>query len=332
MSERAFEFQVCALPAPDVVGMRALADAAHAAGFDRFWVSDQTFFADPFVTLHDLALHAPIALGLAVTNPFVRHPVQLARAMATLAHLHPDRRWIFGLGTANKQNVLEPLGVRLARAPQNVRAAIDVIRRLVAGEEVTLEDERLAFSLRRVRLDVDPAPAFDLYIGTRGPKMLEAAGAAADGTFVEAHFTAAAIARARARLDAGSERAGRGRYDRPYVAWQSVELGDELSEHSVEFAALLIAATPDETLQTMEVPLELAEGLRERRVAAHDVPREQAVKLIAGGNAVELRELVQAARAAGADAWSCVFSGGPEEATRAMGEFGSEVIAPLRTA
>jgi 5,10-methylenetetrahydromethanopterin reductase len=332
MSERPFEFQACALPPHDAVGLRELARAAHEAGFDRYWVPDQTFFPDPFVLLHDLALHSPIALGLAVTNPFVRHPVQLARAMATLAHLHPGRRWIFGLGTANERNVLAPLGVQLTRAPKNLRAAIDVIRRLVAGEEVTLQRPELAFSLDRVRLDIDPPPPFDLYIGTRGPKMLETAGAVADGAIVEAHFTSAAIAGARARLEAGSERAGRGRFDRPYVAWQSMELGDQLSKHSIEFAALLIAGTPDETLDRMSVPLELAQGLRDRSRAPADVPREQATKFVAGGNAEQVQELVRQARAAGADAWSCVFAGEPGQAIGAIREFGSEVIAPLKQA
>jgi alkanesulfonate monooxygenase SsuD/methylene tetrahydromethanopterin reductase-like flavin-dependent oxidoreductase (luciferase family) len=208
-----------------------------------------------------------------------------------------------------------------------VSKALEVIRRLVAGEEVTLEDPKLAYSLRGVRLDIDPPPPFDLYIGTRGPRMLEAAGAVADGAIVEAHFTAAAIARARARLDAGSERAGRGPFDRPYVAWQTVELGGELSEHGVEFAALLIAATPDETLGAMDVPLELAEGLRERSLAPADVPREHVIKFVAAGDADEVRALVRGARDAGANAWTCVFAGGPDEAAHAIRQFGPQVIA-----
>lgn len=333
MSDRGFEFHVCTLPPRDAGRMRELADAAYSAGFDRFWVSDQTFHVDPFVMLNDLAPHTPIALGLAVTNPFVRHPAQLARAMATLAHLHPDRRWIFGLGTANPQNVLAPLGVQMVRGPANVGAAIDAIRSLVAGETVSLDDPRLAFSLHGVRLEIDPPPPFDIYIGTRGPRMLEMAGAVADGAIVEAQFTPRGIAWARERLDAGSRTSNRGSFDRPYVAWQTVELlrdGGQLSAHSVEFAAVLIAATPDDTLRAMDVPIELAERLRARKIAPGEVPRGAVTKFVAAGTARELIELVTQAETAGVDAWAAVFAGDVDHALEAMRNFGSHVIAAVR--
>src|SRR5439155_6133945 len=100
---------------------------------------------------------------------------------------------------------------------------------------------------------------------------------------------------ARARLDAGSVRAGRGRYDRPYVAWQTVELLDEHAEpsaHSVAFAAVLTAATPDETLEAMGVAPELADGLRAGRLSASDLPREVVRKFVAAGTGPELVEMV----------------------------------------
>lgn len=328
-----FELHVCPLPPHDPRRLRELARAAEEAGFDRYWVADQTFHLDPFVALGDLAAHTTIPLGLAVTNPYVRHPVQLARAMTTLAHLHPDRRWIFGLGTGNPQHVLAPLGVRLVRGPQHVRTAIDVIRSLARGETASSIEPKLTFQLHEVRLEIEPPPAFDLYVGTRGPRMLEVAGAVADGVLVEAQLTPEGIAWARSHLDAGSLRVDRGRYDRPYVAWQTVELLRENakpSPHSIDFAAVLIAATPAETLEAMDVPVELADRLRAGRLSPVDIPREHVVKFVAAGTARELVRLVTQARAAGADAWSAVLTGSTDDNIEAIQAFGSQLIAPTR--
>ena len=102
--------------------------------FDRFWVSDQTFHADPFVLLADLANRTRIPLGLAVTNPYARHPAQLARAMATLAQLHPERESISA--RTNARRVLAPLGLSARNGPRHIRVAIETIRRLTAGDTI----------------------------------------------------------------------------------------------------------------------------------------------------------------------------------------------------
>src|ERR687887_204197 len=127
-SVASIEFHVCTLPPHDPRRFRELALVAERLGFDRLWVSDQTFHADPFVVLGDLAERSTVPLGLAVTNPYSRHPAQLARAMASLALLYPERDWIFGLGTANPQHVLAPLGLQMRRGPRHLRVAIETIK------------------------------------------------------------------------------------------------------------------------------------------------------------------------------------------------------------
>jgi 5,10-methylenetetrahydromethanopterin reductase len=328
------EFHVCVIPPSDPRVARHLATHAHELHFDRFWVSDQTFHADPFVLLADLAERTKIPLGLGVTNPYTRHPVQLARAMATIANLYPERDWIFGLGTANPQHVLAPLGMSPKNGPRHVRVAIETIRRLTTGESVTVADPHLGFALDSVSLAIDPS-RLSLYVGTRGPQMLEhAAGTVADGVLVEGQLTRPGIEWARALLDAGSRQEGRACFDRPYVSWQLTQVlreGEAIPAHAREFATMLIASTAGATLERMGVPSEVAQLIKSGQLAASDVPPEEVAKFVAAGTAAEISRLVNMARDAGASAWAAVFTGPPEDAERAMTEFGRGVIARFRS-
>src|SRR5687767_15819548 len=96
------------MPARDVV---ALARQAEALGYDDLYLPDQTFHRDPFALLALCAEATErIRLGLAVTNPYTRHPVQIARAAATLAEMS-EGRFVLGLGAGNKPRVLAGLGI-----------------------------------------------------------------------------------------------------------------------------------------------------------------------------------------------------------------------------
>ena len=65
-----------------------LAELAEEAGFTRLGISDVVFWPDSFM-VQALCAQATrrIAVGAMVTNPYTRHPVVLAGALATL-----DRR------------------------------------------------------------------------------------------------------------------------------------------------------------------------------------------------------------------------------------------------
>ena len=328
------EFHVCVIPPSDPRVARELARHAQELHFDRFWVSDQTFHADPFVLLTDLAERTSIPLALGVTNPYTRHPAQLARAMATIANLYPERDWIFGLGTANPQHVLAPLGMTPKNGPRHVRIAIQTIRRLTSSESVTVDDPRLGFSLSSVSLEIDPS-RLSLYVGTRGPQMLEhAAGRAADGVLVEGQLTQGGIEWARGLLDAGSRREGRERFDRPYVSWQLTQVlheGEAIPAHARDFATMLIASTAETTLERMGVPFEIAHCIKSGQLTAGDVPPQEVAKFVAAGTPREIYDLVDMARDAGAAAWAAVFTGSPDHAGRAMTEFSRGVIARFRS-
>jgi 5,10-methylenetetrahydromethanopterin reductase len=322
------EFQACIDCPSQPRQMADIVRLAEELGYARFWVTDQTFHADPFVMLHAASQASSIPLGLGVTNPFVRHPAQIARAVATIRHLAPDTDLIVGLGTANPQLVLGPLGVVLHRPARNVSAAIDMIRALLRGERVMDSDSDLAFAAHDIQLDIEPC-SIPLFIGTRGPRLLEEAGRVADGVLAEALFSPTGIRWARSHLDLGSRSAGLPAFVRPYVAWQVVSLHERGARVSIEarkFAVLLLGGTSDETLQQLGVPSQVAMAVRSGEISHEDLPEEIVRTFVAAGTSDQVGDLVETAEREGADAWCAGFVGAPDECVAMMRRFATDIM------
>jgi 5,10-methylenetetrahydromethanopterin reductase len=194
-------------------------------GYRIAWIPDQGFHRDPFVLL-GLAAAATerIGLGVGITSPFTRLPMQIARAAGVIDEVS-NGRFRLGLGTANLRNVVKPLGVRFERPVGRLRDSIDIVRRLLAGERVDFEgpDDHLT----GVKLDFQPRPDIPIYIGTRGFQIITMSGRAADGVLVESLFNPSALKRVLECIQTGAEQAGRTRQAVDVVAWQLVRVTDD---------------------------------------------------------------------------------------------------------
>jgi 5,10-methylenetetrahydromethanopterin reductase len=133
-------------------------------------------------------------------------------------------RFKLGLGTANVENVIRPLGVRFEKPVGRLRDSIVVIRKLLQGERVTFDG--VDDHLRGVRLDFDADPNIPIYIGTRGSQTLELSGQLADGVLVESLFNAGGLPHVLECIQRGVERAQRSRFDLDVIAWQVVLVTD----------------------------------------------------------------------------------------------------------
>ena len=79
-----------------------------------------------------LAAKAPgLRLGVGVTEPIRRHPVLLAQAALTLAHLS-QRPPILGIGAGERENT-EPYGLDFSRPVGRLEEALQIIRRCFDG-------------------------------------------------------------------------------------------------------------------------------------------------------------------------------------------------------
>ncbi len=164
---------------------------SESIGFDTAWIPDQTYFRDPYVMLAACAAATErIELGLAVTNPFTRHPTTTARSAATAAEFAPGR-FRLGFGAGNRRELLVPLDLPLDDTPGRCVEATEIVRGLLAGERLDYDGRH--YRARGVELEF-AAEQVPIYIAGRGRGMLRAAGQVADGVIVGGLSTPEGIA------------------------------------------------------------------------------------------------------------------------------------------
>jgi 5,10-methylenetetrahydromethanopterin reductase len=216
-------FDFAFVPAGPVQETVELVRLGERLGYRCAWLPDQTFHRDPFVLLGVCAQATQeIGLGVGITSPFTRLPAQIARAAAVVDEISGGR-FRLGLGTANPDTVLGPLGLELTNPYRRLRDAITIIRQLLAGKSVNF-DGRFDH-LQGVQLDFVPTrPSLPIYIGTRGPKLLELTGETADGVLSESLFSGDGMSYVREHVTAGVIKSQRSLRDVDIVSWQLVRV------------------------------------------------------------------------------------------------------------
>lgn len=224
-------------------------------GFDVAWMPDQTFYRDPYVTLAAVALStSKITLGVGATNPTTRHPAMSARAAATLAEISGGR-FILALGAGNRRDLLEPLGLPVDHAGPRCREAVLTIKRLLSGETVTHESSSLV--MRGVQLQARMPLHVPVYLGARGPRILQAAGAVADGAIIGGFVSDAGLDFALGHIRKGAAAAGRNFRELEVVNWVTTVVTDrraDLLDAVRPTVAYIIGGAPPAVLQAVGIP------------------------------------------------------------------------------
>jgi 5,10-methylenetetrahydromethanopterin reductase len=161
------------MPAEDVI---SVAVEAERLGYDYCLVADEGFHPDVYACLGAIARATDrITLGV-LTNGYTRHPAVTAAAAATVNELSGGRLVVVLL--AGGSMVLSPMGIERARPARVVSDALEVLRGLWSGGEVSWRGRTC--SLDRARLGMG-AQSIPIWIASRGPRLLELAGQQADG-------------------------------------------------------------------------------------------------------------------------------------------------------
>jgi alkanesulfonate monooxygenase SsuD/methylene tetrahydromethanopterin reductase-like flavin-dependent oxidoreductase (luciferase family) len=180
------------------VGLRAPYDAPGGAatlarfaarvertGIDRVCVGDHVSFKggrgfDGLLNATALAmLTRRVTVQTAVYLLPLRHPVPVARQVASLAALVPGRL-SFGVGIGGEDPAeLRACGVDPATRGRRMDAALAVLRPLLAGEEITMSGD--FFTLDKVRFREVPAPPVPIVIGGRSDAALRRVARHGDG-------------------------------------------------------------------------------------------------------------------------------------------------------
>src|SRR5207248_11693830 len=119
--------------------MQALVRLVDDCGYDSLWVGDHRAFAvailDPLLQLAQAAVVSrPLTFGTSVYLLPLRHPVPVAKQVATLDHLS-EGRFIFGVGVGGEfPREYEACGVPINERGPRLTEAIPLLRKLWSGE------------------------------------------------------------------------------------------------------------------------------------------------------------------------------------------------------
>ncbi len=190
----------------------ALLRRAAAAGLDHVFVADHVSFHDGFgmdglVQAATLAAsEATLGVTVGVYLLALRHPVPVARQIATLCESAPGRL-VLGVGVGGEdRHEVEVCGVDPATRGRRTDEAVVALRGLLSGEPVTHRGEFFAFERAWIR--PAPDPPVPIVIGGRSDAALRRAARHGDG-WLGVWCSPKRYAEALSRIDAEAECAGR---------------------------------------------------------------------------------------------------------------------------
>jgi alkanesulfonate monooxygenase SsuD/methylene tetrahydromethanopterin reductase-like flavin-dependent oxidoreductase (luciferase family) len=214
--------------------LRPIAQRAERAGIDELWVFEDCFREGGISTVTAaLAATERIRIGVGILPMPLRNVAVLAMEAATVERLFPGRLRL-GVG----HGVLDwmgQVGARVASPLTLMREYVPALRRLLAGEEVTLDGRYV--HLDRVRLDWPPVGPVPVLAAGQGPKTLAVTGEVADGTILTTGTSPAMVRDAVASITAARHAAGRdGAHE--IVVFVHTDFGDGSAERmAAEFDA-----------------------------------------------------------------------------------------------
>lgn len=177
MTDRTVHLPVAAQPSiQDFVDQAAHAETL---GYDRVWLPE-TWGRDA-VTVLTSAAHATdeIGLGSSIVNVYSRSPALLGQTAASLQEVS-DGRFRLGIGPSGPAVIEGWHGVDFGNPLRRTREYVDVLRKVLAGEEVEYDGEYVTLGGFRLRCDPPETPP-PVDAAGMGPKAVELAGRFADG-------------------------------------------------------------------------------------------------------------------------------------------------------
>lgn len=212
------------LPSRPAGELVEIAVRAEALGYDDLWVADERFFREAYTLLGLTAARTGrIRLGPGVTDPYSRHAALTAMAIATLDEVSGGRA-LLGLGAG--VSGFRELGVDGARSAVAIREAVELIRRLLTGQTVTVKGAVVRFD--DGRLDFTPPRAdVPIYVASQREAGCRVAGRVADGAIMQGCVAEPLLRFFRESVAEGARRAGRNPAGVELVARINVCIADD---------------------------------------------------------------------------------------------------------
>ena len=233
-------------------------------GYDMIWIPDQSFYRDPFLVMGAWAqVTSKVQFMIGVTNPYTRHPAQVARSMATLDEITNGRANL-GIGAGNRRELLLPMGHEQTAAAARCREMAEIVRILLKGEKVHYSSEYVV--AEGIALEWTPPRAdLPIYIAARGGKLLETAGEVADGAIVGAVVSPQGLDYAFDSIERGAQKAGKSLSDVKVVSWVTMRVTDDIEAFKDRIKASvahIIGGAPENLLLALGLEQEYITALK----------------------------------------------------------------------
>lgn len=172
------------------------ARAAFDAGLDSLFVGDH-HSTGPFPYYQNVAIMGRLlaewhdrTAGVLLLLP-LWNPVLAAEQIGTLAAIH-DGPFVLQCAVGGGAEQFAAMGVPIARRPSMFEASLSAIRRLLAGEEVSMDTP---FRIERARIAPLPSIDVDVWIGAAAPAAIDRAARLGDAFLVGPEATPTEAAR-----------------------------------------------------------------------------------------------------------------------------------------
>ena len=158
-----------------------IAVEAEELGYDSV-LCGEVAGAEVMATLGMMAARTDrIRLASGIIPTSTRSPVLAAMGFATLSSMAPGRISV-GLGASSPIIVDEWHGREFTKPLTTTRDFIEIFRRAISGEKISMETRTLR--TRNFRLAIDPKADLPIWLAAINDRMLRLAGAVADGVFL----------------------------------------------------------------------------------------------------------------------------------------------------
>jgi alkanesulfonate monooxygenase SsuD/methylene tetrahydromethanopterin reductase-like flavin-dependent oxidoreductase (luciferase family) len=202
--------------------------AAHHAALDSLFVGDQHVSPTPYYQNTPmlgrlLACWSEAPAGCLFLLP-LWHPVLVAEQIGTLAAI-AQGRFIMQCGLGWGDTRFAAMGANIRTRPSAFEEALDVIRRLLAGETVS---SARRFRITQASLALRPAEPVEVWIGASAPPAIDRAARLGDGWIASPGLT---YEEARAQADLYRERcAAYGRQPGAITLRRDIYVGESSAE------------------------------------------------------------------------------------------------------
>lgn len=205
-----------------VADVMAAARRAEALGYDDIWLADTGNLDALTLSAVLLAQTEQLRIGIAVVPAYSRTPVVLGATAITLDQISPGR-FVLGIGSSSKPMMEGWHGLEFRKPLTRVKETVAVLRQIFAGEKTDFDGELV----RSHRYHNNQAPSgAPVFLAALRPKMLELAGAIADGVVLNL-LPPRGVAKALEHVRRGAEQAGRNPDDIEVVCRHQVAVTED---------------------------------------------------------------------------------------------------------